>query len=237
MHRDIKPENVFFHDGVLKVADFGFAKMIDESLKNIKIHHSLMGTPLYMAPQILNEEPYTSKCDVWSTGVLLDECIFGEVRWDGKSISNLYKNIKTQKLKFPAPIAYETKDLLTQMLQVDEVKRISWKEIKNHPAVELMGILWEEKQEEKLKKLKVIPAPATLETNTQNIAAARSMGIIQQDPQLARTPLIISPQATVTDDIFLQQQQRNPEPPEYIQIEITEIKLRVPDRQFGKEKS
>jgi len=50
MHRDIKPPNILFHQGEIKIADFGFAKIVDESNKNVKMAHTLLGTPLYMNP-------------------------------------------------------------------------------------------------------------------------------------------------------------------------------------------
>lgn len=68
IHRDLKPENILIHDSELKIADFGFAK----SLHNFRnqMLTSAVGTPLYMSPQILKEEPYTSKSDVWSIGLI-----------------------------------------------------------------------------------------------------------------------------------------------------------------------
>eukprot|EP00331_Platyophrya_macrostoma_P029012 CAMPEP_0176456310 /NCGR_PEP_ID=MMETSP0127-20121128/31207_1 /TAXON_ID=938130 /ORGANISM="Platyophrya macrostoma, Strain WH" /LENGTH=384 /DNA_ID=CAMNT_0017846235 /DNA_START=52 /DNA_END=1206 /DNA_ORIENTATION=+ len=145
MHRDIKSANILFHDDVLKIADFGFAKMIDEASKNVKMQHTLLGTPLYMSPQILNDEAYTPKCDIWSAGFLIYECMFGKMPWTGNSIGNLLKNIRNQPLKMLSPVQDETKDLLEKMLTINEDKRISWKEIESHPAVVAAGKRWEAK--------------------------------------------------------------------------------------------
>ena len=46
MHRDLKPDNIFFHNGVLKVGDFGFCK----SLEKTKMAKTMLGSPIYMAP-------------------------------------------------------------------------------------------------------------------------------------------------------------------------------------------
>lgn len=46
---------------------------------------SCVGTPLYMAPQILKRESYTPKCDVWSVGVIYYEMLFGRLPWTGNS--------------------------------------------------------------------------------------------------------------------------------------------------------
>lgn len=67
IHRDIKPENILINNGVLKLADFGFAK---EVLQNGQVE-TIAGTQLYMAPQIIHGHKYTDKCDIWSLGVLL----------------------------------------------------------------------------------------------------------------------------------------------------------------------
>lgn len=77
-HRDLKPENILIHNGTAKLADFGFAKVIEEDKKDIAAHGTSVGTPYYMAPQILAGEEYLNsnvsyciKCDVWSLGVIL----------------------------------------------------------------------------------------------------------------------------------------------------------------------
>lgn len=135
MHRDIKPANILFHDEKVKISDFGFAKMVSEPTKNVKGSHYLLGTPLYMAPQILNDEPYTVKCDIWSSGIVLYECIFGHTPWTGESEDDLYKNIREDPIRYPRAITPETKDLLEKMLQRDEAIRISWEEIEGHPSM------------------------------------------------------------------------------------------------------
>lgn len=68
VHRDLKPENIVIGDNVLKITDFGFAKALASSRQ---ITRTVIGTPLYMSPQILAKDPYTSKCDIWSIGVIL----------------------------------------------------------------------------------------------------------------------------------------------------------------------
>lgn len=78
IHRDLKPENILIKDTSLKIADFGFAKNLENGSSILK---TLVGTPAYMAPQILKEERYTYKCDIWSIGVLTYELVVGKVPW------------------------------------------------------------------------------------------------------------------------------------------------------------
>jgi len=136
MHRDIKPANILFHKGILKVADFGFAKMIDEVHKESKQRHTICGTPMYESPQIINEERYSAKCDVYSTGVVFYELLFGCLPWHGNSVFQIYDNIRKKPLQFPKPVSFETEDLLIRMLAFREEDRINWKEVYSHLALQ-----------------------------------------------------------------------------------------------------
>jgi len=90
-------------------------------MKDIPKHHTLLGTPLYMPPQILEDRSYSYKCDVWSTGCLFYECIFGKLPWTGNNIPGLIKNIKNQQLDVTSKnIHDDTKDLIKKMLTYDE---------------------------------------------------------------------------------------------------------------------
>ncbi len=74
IHRDLKPENILVdRDNNFKIADFGIST-IHSSNKSTK---SLIGTFLYMAPEIMKGEPYEFKSDVWSLGCILYEMCYG----------------------------------------------------------------------------------------------------------------------------------------------------------------
>jgi len=140
MHRDIKPANIMFHDDQVKLADFGFAKIIDDVAKDVRDCGTLLGSPAYMPPQILNDEDYNYKCDVWSTGIVFYETLFGKRPWDGYSDKDLYRNITMKPLSFPKKVSEDIKDLLQRMLTVKEHERISWKEVFDHPALKNIKI-------------------------------------------------------------------------------------------------
>lgn len=86
IHRDIKPANILIKQGVFKIADFGFARQVDN---NNDLMMSIAGTPFYMAPQVLLHEPYSSKCDVWSLGMIAYELLFGKLPFTANNIIEL----------------------------------------------------------------------------------------------------------------------------------------------------
>jgi len=76
VHRDIKTDNIFFKDDRLKLADFGFSKRLkypDDLMQ------TSLGSPLYMAPEVLNNDVYGSKADLWSCGVILYQMLFNSL--------------------------------------------------------------------------------------------------------------------------------------------------------------
>jgi len=83
MHRDLKLANIFLKDGHVVIGDFGFAKL------GVSVTDSKLGTPYYMAPEILNTQNkrYSSKCDLWSIGVCFYLLIFGVLPFDAESLS------------------------------------------------------------------------------------------------------------------------------------------------------
>lgn len=135
IHRDIKPENTLVKGNTYKVSDFGFSCKAD--IGCIKKLDMICGTPLYMSPQLLSEQTYTAKCDIWSLGILLYEIIFGYGPWICRNLQAYKENVMRKPLAFPfnGKIGENTKDFIRKCLVVDEDKRIGWKEIFAHPLI------------------------------------------------------------------------------------------------------
>jgi serine/threonine-protein kinase ULK/ATG1 len=129
VHRDIKPENILIHNKVYKIADFGFAKSIEYHLS--KMHQTRLGSPYFMAPQIHLNQPYTSKCDIWSLGVILFRMLFREYPWQamlstGKSHIDIYR--EQPPLVLPRPIEHPNfHDFLARCLSIPEEGRLTWR--------------------------------------------------------------------------------------------------------------
>lgn len=136
IHRDIKPANILLHEGSAKITDFGFARVIEGDMEKSG-QFSKVGTPLYMSPQILDDQKFSAKCDIWSFGMMLYEMLYGKTPWTANSPYQLFQNIKKIPLEFPSkPVRSQgIKDLLKQMLVVEDKDRISWPEIFNHPLI------------------------------------------------------------------------------------------------------
>ncbi|KRX01735.1 Protein kinase-like domain [Pseudocohnilembus persalinus] len=133
IHRDIKPANSLVENGVHKVADFGFAKKVD--ITGRQLIKEAVGTPLYMSPQLLQSQPYTAKSDIWSIGMMFYEMIFGKTPWPCRDLNSFVRNMRSQPLRFPynKKIGSETKSFLQGCLQYDEAKRFTWDQVLSHP--------------------------------------------------------------------------------------------------------
>ena len=89
LHRDIKPANIFLmKNNTIKLGDFGLSKKSE-----LKRTYTMVGSPLYLAPEIINKKAYTSKVDIWSLGVTFCHLMTLEFPFEGETIEKLYDNI------------------------------------------------------------------------------------------------------------------------------------------------
>lgn len=133
MHRNIKPENIYLkyenNDIIIpKLGDFGASTFYNEDQK-ISDH---IGTLLYMAPEILNDEMYDYKCDLYSLGVVLYQLIFSQPPFYSYNEEGLLLHMKTKFILKTTGIA-SLDNLLKGLLEISPENRLSMKEYLNHP--------------------------------------------------------------------------------------------------------
>src|SRR4051794_7411788 len=117
-HRDVKPENIYLVQrgdaDFVKVVDFGISKAVkpggDEGGEGYRLTHTglLLGTPLYMSPeQARGEEDLDHRVDIWALGVLLYECLTGEVPFRASNYLGIISQVLTHKPTPPSKLRPE----------------------------------------------------------------------------------------------------------------------------------
>jgi serine/threonine protein kinase len=132
-HRDLKPDNILLLKNKIKIADFGYAKELNN---NSIMMSTFCGTPYYMAPEILCSSKYNSKSDLWSLGIILYEMIYHEHPF--KDIDNMIELINKFKnnlnIDYPhTEYSVELMNLLKKILIIDADKRIEWQDFFDDP--------------------------------------------------------------------------------------------------------
>uniref|UniRef100_A0A7N8X472 Maternal embryonic leucine zipper kinase n=1 Tax=Mastacembelus armatus TaxID=205130 RepID=A0A7N8X472_9TELE len=134
-HRDLKPENLLIDENRnLKLIDFGLCAKPKGGLS-----YELMtccGSPAYAAPELIQGKAYIgSEADVWSMGVLLFALLCGYLPFDDENCMALYRKIARGRYDNPRWLSPGSVLLLNQMLQVDPKRRLSVRQLLDHPWV------------------------------------------------------------------------------------------------------
>eukprot|EP01031_Cornospumella_fuschlensis_P037549 gene37549-45607_t len=133
IHRDMKPQNVLIgSNGKIKLCDFGFARAMSN---NTIVLTSIKGTPLYMSPELVKEQPYDATSDLWSLGVILYELFVGQPPFYTNSIYSLINHIVKDPVKYTNDMSKDFKSFLQGLLQKNPAKRLNWPHLLDHPFV------------------------------------------------------------------------------------------------------
>ncbi|KAI8636615.1 kinase-like domain-containing protein [Parasitella parasitica] len=126
LYRDLKPENILLTaDGHLVLTDFGLSKQFYDGLSlEQQRTDTFCGTAEYLAPEILNEKPYSYEVDYWSMGTILFEMLTGITPFWAENRDDMYRRIRQDPLQFPEFIDIETADFIARLLKRDPHKRL-----------------------------------------------------------------------------------------------------------------
>ncbi|MGQ0720617.1 MAG: serine/threonine-protein kinase, partial [Candidatus Eiseniibacteriota bacterium] len=90
IHRDVKPANILVGaEDLVKIVDFGLASVGREVENRLTRTGHLVGTPHYMAPELIRGEPIGIKADIYSFGVMMYEMFAGKLPYDGENAMNI----------------------------------------------------------------------------------------------------------------------------------------------------
>eukprot|EP00736_Rhodelphis_marinus_P008186 Rmarinus@m.6288 len=137
VHRDLKPENIMLtSSGDLKLSDFGSAELLNQ--QELDDVSRTIGSPAFQAPELARgKEKFSGyKADIWAAGVTLFIMVLGKPPFDGTTLYELWENIGRGEFSLPEDIEKSNLgNLLRGILHVDERKRLSIKQILDHPWI------------------------------------------------------------------------------------------------------
>ncbi|KFW93399.1 Serine/threonine-protein kinase PAK 7, partial [Phalacrocorax carbo] len=140
IHRDIKSDSILLtSDGRIKLSDFGFCAQVSKEVPRRK---SLVGTPYWMAPEVISRLPYGTEVDIWSLGIMVIEMIDGEPPYFNEPPLQAMRRIRDNlppRLKDVHKVSSVLRGFLDSMLVREPSQRATAQELLRHPFLKLAG--------------------------------------------------------------------------------------------------
>jgi calcium-dependent protein kinase len=128
-HRDLKPENLLFandapvHGNTVKIIDFGLARTCTEG----QVLETKVGTPIYVAPEVLAGRGYDKQCDIWSIGITAHVLLCGYPPFRGRSDESVLRKVARGRFDFVpkhwARVSSNGRALVSRLLSIDPQRR------------------------------------------------------------------------------------------------------------------
>ncbi|XP_064594551.1 serine/threonine-protein kinase 33-like isoform X2 [Liolophura sinensis] len=143
VHRDLKLENILLSQNPndptdklhIKVTDFGLS-VVKGGAGHENMMQAFCGTPIYMAPEILDNRSYSQQCDVWAMGVIMYLLLTGRPPFTAKDDDTLYELIKKGEVDFSdelwVTVSDDAQNIIVGMLNVDPAHRLTAHEVLDH---------------------------------------------------------------------------------------------------------
>ncbi|CAF1185164.1 unnamed protein product, partial [Didymodactylos carnosus] len=142
VHRDLKPQNILLcyknkenpqvTEITLKIADFGFARFLQDGV----MAGTLCGSPMYMAPEVIRSLQYDAKADLWSVGTIIYQCLTGKAPFQAQTpqaLKQFYERNTILSPAIPSSTSPELANLLLRLLKRNPRERIAYDEFFHHP--------------------------------------------------------------------------------------------------------
>ncbi|XP_028928111.1 serine/threonine-protein kinase PAK 5 [Ornithorhynchus anatinus] len=140
IHRDIKSDSILLtSDGRIKLSDFGFCAQVSKEVPKRK---SLVGTPYWMAPEVISRLPYGTEVDIWSLGIMVIEMIDGEPPYFNEPPLQAMRRIRDNlppRVKDLHKVSSVLRGFLDLMLVREPTQRATAQELIRHPFLKLAG--------------------------------------------------------------------------------------------------
>lgn len=193
VHRDLKPQNILLsHEGrtrnplpadiKLKIADFGFARFLQDGV----MAATLCGSPMYMAPEVIMSLQYDAKADLWSLGTIVFQCLTGKAPFQAQTpqaLKQFYEKNAKLSPRIPSGTSPELTNLLHNLLKRDAKDRIDFDQFFVHPFL-APPILPKETEKPENQKERSSPEPVPLSRRHSNASSPPIPGLLPPSPAM-----------------------------------------------------